>query len=45
MRIHGRLITNLLIVMILGITSGLFISLPISHNNPKNLIELLNNKD
>jgi len=39
MRIHGRLITNLLIVTILGTTTGLFISLPISPTHDVTLVE------
>jgi len=41
----GNIMAVYLTAIILGITLGLFISLPISYNNPKNSIKLLNNKD
>jgi hypothetical protein len=45
MKTLGRTITNLLAVLILGSTLVLFISLPISYNNPKSIIELIDNED
>lgn len=45
MKILGYTWNELLILMMLGITLVLFITLPISHNNPKTIIELINNKD
>jgi len=45
MIIPGDMMKEFLIVMILGTTTALFISLPISHDNPKTIIELINNKD
>jgi hypothetical protein len=45
MTIPGLTMAKFLLLVILGTTLGLFISLPISHNNPKTIIELINNKD
>jgi len=45
MKILGLTWNELLIAVMFGTTLALFISLPISHNNPKTIIELINNKD
>jgi len=45
MKILGHSWNTLLIAVMLGTTLGLFTVLPISHNNPKTIIELINNKD
>jgi len=45
MTIPGFIMARFLLLVILGTTLGLFISLPISHDNPKTLIESINNKD
>ncbi len=45
MKIFGYTWNEFLIVIMLGITLALFISLPISHNNPRTIIESINYKD
>ena len=44
-RIPGNIWAPILTGALLGTTMVLFIKLPISHNNPKTIIELINNKD
>jgi hypothetical protein len=41
----GNIWAPCLMGALLGTTGVLFIKLPISHNNPKTIIELINNKD
>jgi hypothetical protein len=45
MKTHGSIWALPLMVALFGTTLVLFITLPISHNNPKTIIELINNKD
>jgi hypothetical protein len=45
MKIPGHIVTDIFLAMILTTTMVLFITLPINHNNPKTIIELINNKD
>jgi hypothetical protein len=45
MKTHGSIWVLPLMVALFGTTTVLFITLPISHNNPKTIIELINNKD
>mgnify|MGYP001551361200 CR=1 FL=1 len=44
-QIPGPIVAGCLTGATLGITMGLFTVLPISSNNPKNIIELINNKN
>ena len=44
-QILGNIWAPCLIGAMFGTTTVLFIILPISHNNPKTIIELINNKD
>jgi len=44
-RIPGSIVAVSLTGVILGTTMVLFISLPISHNNPRTIIESINDKD
>jgi hypothetical protein len=45
MKIPGYIVRDLLLVTIFTTFMVLFITLPISHNNPKTIIELINNKN
>ncbi len=45
MKIPGIIMAKFLTLLIFTTTLVLFITLPVSHNNPKTIIELINNKD